>query len=177
MDLNPASHPSLSLLTTGLTVSEFGFPTKVWFLAPAVLMCLNWNLPFPGAFTCHIQVRAGHWELPGLPPSRPDQNWWNPTLLHWKPNWNKAIFLIFFFFFEVSWTNLFLSGREDRKFVCSPKSNIRDFMSLGVCLSLLSRENPEYPKWSKEVTAWAHTHWEEEAETGFQQTKLKEGFT
>lgn len=46
-------------------------------------------------------------------------------------------------------------------------------MSLGVCLSLLNRENPKYPKWSKEVTAWAHTHWEEEAETGLQQTKWR----
>lgn len=42
----------------------------------------------------------------------------------------------FFFFFKVPWTTLFLSGRDDRKFVCSPKSHIRDFMSLGVLFIL-----------------------------------------
>lgn len=41
-----------------------------------------------------------------------------------------------FFLFEVPWANLFLSGRDDRKFVRSPKSNIRDSTSLGVLFIL-----------------------------------------
>lgn len=94
-----------------------------------------------------------------------------PSNAAWKTKLKKSNLFIFNFFFEVLSTNLFLSGRDDRKFVCSPKSNIRDFMSLGVLFILfLSRENPKYPKWPEEVTEWAHTHWEEEAETGFQQT-------
>lgn len=49
-------------------------------------------------------------------------------------------------FSYVPWTSLFLSGRDDRKFVSSPKSHIRDFMSLGfLVFSFLSRETDLNP--------------------------------
>lgn len=54
----------------------------------------------------------------------------------------------------------------------SQKQHQRFYEFGGFVYPFWSRGNPKYPKWREEATARAHTHWEEEAGTGFQQTKL-----